>query len=83
LRSALVEEHNPLTLTCTEFIDSTDRFVAAAQRDGKAQESVRGLDLFLAALALSWVRGASLADESSAGQLRSIIRNGYRTSQRD
>jgi len=77
LRDAMLEEHNPLTTTCTGFIDSTDTFLAAAQRDGKARESLRGRDLFLAALTLSWIRGASLADRDSQRQLRALISDGW------
>jgi AcrR family transcriptional regulator len=78
LRSALVEDHNPLAVTCVGFIDGTDHFLEAAQRRGTAQRDVRGRELFLAALATSWVRGSSLADEGSADRLRRLIRDGYR-----
>ena len=78
LRSALVEEHNPLAVTCVGFIDGTDHFLEAAQRRGTARQDVRGRDLFLAALATSWVRGSSLADEGSADRLRLLMRDGYR-----
>ncbi|WP_122815996.1 TetR/AcrR family transcriptional regulator [Nocardioides pantholopis] len=77
LRSALVEEHNPLALTCVGFIDGTNHFLEAAQRNGTARKDVRGRDLFLAALATSWVRGSSLADEGSADRLRTLVRDGY------
>jgi AcrR family transcriptional regulator len=77
LRNALLEEHNPLASTCYGFIEYTDEFLAAAQHDGKASLSVRGRDLFLAALAFSWVRGASLADDSSLRHLHDLIADGY------
>lgn len=80
LRTAFAEEHNPLALTCTGFIDSTDHFLSAAQDDGRAHAWLRGRDLFLAALSLSWVRGASLADESSQTHLRALIAGGWQTS---
>ncbi len=79
LRSALAQEHNPLAMTCVGFIDGTDHFLEAAQRRGTARQDVRGRDLFLAALATSWVRGSSLADEGSAERLRLLMRNGYRS----
>ncbi|MGF9759067.1 TetR/AcrR family transcriptional regulator [Microvirga sp. 0TCS3.31] len=78
LRTAMVEEHNPLAVTCVGFIDGTDQFLSAAQRRGTARQDVRGRDLFLAALATSWVRGSSLADEGSADRLRVLMRDGYR-----
>ncbi|QSE85854.1 TetR/AcrR family transcriptional regulator [Rhodococcus koreensis] len=77
LRSAFLEEHNPLAVSCTGFIDLTGQFLGAAQRDGKAHSWLRARDLFLAALALSWVRGSSLADESSQQHLRALSRDGY------
>ncbi|NGP04957.1 TetR/AcrR family transcriptional regulator [Rhodococcus sp. 14C212] len=77
LRSAFLAEHNPLAVSCTGFIDLTGQFLAAAQRDGRAHSWIRARDLFLAALALSWVRGASLADETSHHHLRALIRDGY------
>lgn len=77
LRSAFAEEHNPLALTCTGFIDGTEHFLSAAQKDGRAHAWLRGRDLFLAALTLSWVRGASLADESSQSHLRELIAGGW------
>ncbi|WP_019143979.1 TetR/AcrR family transcriptional regulator [Aeromicrobium massiliense] len=78
LRSALAQEHNPLTLTCIGFIHGTDHFLRAAQQHGSARQDVRGRDLFLAVLATSWVRGASLADDEAAGRLRGLMRDGYR-----
>jgi len=80
LRSAFAEEHNPLALTCTGFIDGTEHFLAAAQRDGRAHTWLRGRDLFLGALTLSWVRGASLADASSQAHLRRLIAGGWEIS---
>ncbi|MDI9977219.1 TetR/AcrR family transcriptional regulator [Rhodococcus sp. IEGM 1307] len=77
LRSAFLEEHNPLAVSCTGFIELTGQFLGAAQRDGKAHSWLRARDLFLAALALSWVRGSSLADESSQQHLRALSRDGY------
>lgn len=77
LQSAFLQEHNPLAVTCVGFIELTDGFVAAAQRDGHAHEWLRGRDVFLAALAVSWARGSSLADDSSLHQLRLMLRSGY------
>jgi hypothetical protein len=52
------------------YVRITDEFLAAAQRDGGARPEVRGRVLFLASLAISWVRGAAMADESSRSGLR-------------
>lgn len=77
LRDAFLEEHNPLATTCVGFVESTDRLLRAAQKDGHARPGVRGRDLFLGALAVSWLRGASMADRSSPEHLRKLLRDGY------
>lgn len=77
VRNAFLEEHNPLATTCVGFIKSTDRLLRAAKRDGHARPEVRGRDLFLGALAVSWLRGASMADRPSRQQLRRLMRNGW------
>jgi hypothetical protein len=38
---------------------------------------VRGRDLFLAVLAISWVRGAAMADESSHPRLSALLHTGW------
>jgi AcrR family transcriptional regulator len=77
LRNAFLEEHNPLATTCVGFVKSTDRLLRAAQEDGHARPGVRGRDLFLGALAISWLRGASMADRLSRQHLRKLLRDGY------
>lgn len=79
LRMALTEDNSPLALTCQGFITTTDEFLSAAQRDGGARTEVRGRDLFLGVLAMSWVRGAAMADESSSPALSALLRTGWAT----
>jgi AcrR family transcriptional regulator len=79
LRNAFLEEHNPLATTCVGFVKSTDRLLRAAQKDGHARPGVRGRDLFLGALAISWLRGASMADRLSRRHLRELLKAGYST----
>ncbi|WP_424346826.1 TetR/AcrR family transcriptional regulator [Kocuria sp. CH-021] len=81
LRAALSEGSSPLAITCQGFITTTEEFLGAAQRAGTARPWVRGRDLFLAALAAAWVRGAAMADESSALAVREMIRSGWATPQ--
>ena len=64
-------------MTCQGFITTTDEFLRAAQADGRARSDVRARDLFLAALAASWVRGAAMADESSSDALSALARRGW------
>ncbi|GES36811.1 hypothetical protein RAJCM14343_2064 [Rhodococcus aetherivorans] len=40
---------------------------------------MRGKDLFLNVLAISWVREAALTDETSGGALEDIMRAGWAT----
>ena len=77
LRVALSEESSPLATTCEDFITATDGFLTAAQHDNRAQPWVRSRDLFLGVLATAWVRGATLADNSSATALRDVQRSGW------
>lgn len=79
LRAALSEGSSPLAITCQGFITTTEEFLGAAQREGTARSWVRGQDLFLAALATAWVRGAAMADEASAQAVREMIRSGWAT----
>jgi AcrR family transcriptional regulator len=77
LRAAMTAEASPLALTCQGYITTTDDFLSAAQREGTARPGVRGRDLFLAALATSWARGAAMADEDSAAAMTRLTRTGW------
>jgi AcrR family transcriptional regulator len=80
LRVATTTESSPLAITCQGYISTTDEFLLAAQQEGSARHEVRGRDLFLAALATSWVRDAAMADELSEQALNSLTKNGWATS---
>ena len=77
LRVALFEESSPLATTCENFITATEGFLVAAQRENRAQEWVRGRDLFLGVLATAWVSGAVLADDSSVTVLQAVNKSGW------
>lgn len=77
LRAAMSVEASPLGLTCQGYITTTDEFLTQAQSEGTARADVRGRDLFLAALATSWARGAAMADESSATAMADLTRAGW------
>lgn len=77
LRVATTTDHSPLALTCQGFITTTDEFLRTAQEEGSARTDIRALDLFLAALATSWVRGAAMADEASGAALSELTRSGW------
>ncbi|MFD4478299.1 TetR/AcrR family transcriptional regulator [Streptomyces sp. NPDC058471] len=72
------EPDNPLTLPCDILIATTDEYVKAAQRTGRARPSVTGFDLFLAACSMAWLMGTGGADEEALGRLRDLIESGYR-----
>lgn len=72
------EPDNPLTLPCDNLIASTEEYLRAAQLGGHARASVTGLDLFLAATSVAWIKGTGAADEESLGRLRALIESGYR-----
>ncbi|GAA2723904.1 TetR/AcrR family transcriptional regulator [Cellulomonas aerilata] len=77
LRIALSQQTSPLAITCEVLVESTGQFLAAAQRDGRAQPWVRDRELVLGVLAAAWVSGAALADENSSQGLRAILRAGW------
>ena len=77
LRVALDEQTSPLALTCQGFVTTTDEFLTAAQEAGGARPGMRGRDLFLGVLAVSWVGGAAMADESSTAALNALLRGGW------
>jgi AcrR family transcriptional regulator len=77
LRVALDEQTSPLALTCQGFVTTTDEFLTAAQEAGGARPGTRGRDLFLGVLAVSWVAGAAMADESSTAALNALMRAGW------
>jgi AcrR family transcriptional regulator len=79
LRQAISEGTSPLALTCEGFVSTTDEFLRAAQREGGARPEVRGRDLFLAVLAVSWVRSAAMADQASGAALDALLRTGWST----
>jgi len=80
LRAATTTSASPLATTCEGFVTTTAEFLTAAQRDGLARSDVRARDLFLAALATSWVGGAALADDATTTALSSLVRAGWATS---
>ncbi|GAA2136616.1 TetR/AcrR family transcriptional regulator [Glycomyces algeriensis] len=78
---AAAREHrpdNPLTLPCDLLITATDEYVQSAQRAGHVRTSVRGYDLFLAAVSVAWLKGTGAADAESLDRLRSLLHTGYR-----
>lgn len=79
LRAALDEDNSPLALTCEGFVTTTDEFLRAAQADGGARTDVRGRDVFLAVLAVGWVRGAAMADDRAHTALAALVRTGWAT----
>ena len=69
---------NPLTLPCDTVISATEEYVRAARRTGYVRASVKGYDLFLAAISVAWLKGAGAAEEESLDRVRALIAAGYR-----
>ncbi|MGY1969774.1 TetR/AcrR family transcriptional regulator [Nocardia gipuzkoensis] len=82
LRATMTTSASPLAVTCQGFITTTEEFLHAAQREGSARSEIRARDLFLAALATSWARGAAMADDASAAALAGLIRSGWESATR-
>ncbi|MET7702792.1 TetR/AcrR family transcriptional regulator [Streptomyces sp. NPDC005485] len=72
------EPDNPLTVPCDILITATDTYVRAAQLAGHVRASVKGYDLFLAAVSVAWIRGTGATDAESVDRLRALIASGYR-----
>lgn len=72
------EPDNPLTLPCDDLIATTDEYLRAAQHAGCARLSVKGYDLYLAAVSTAWISGTGATDGESLGRLRTLIESGYR-----
>jgi AcrR family transcriptional regulator len=83
LREALLDSGSALAPRCQEVIGATDRFLAAAIRDGHARPGVRGVDLYLGTLAVAWAAGADSADDSVESALREMLHRGWATSTGD
>jgi AcrR family transcriptional regulator len=79
LRAAIDEEASPLSSTCQGYITATDEFLHRAQDAGLARHDVRGRELFLLALAVSWAQGAAMADSTSATAMTGVLRSGWAT----
>lgn len=77
LRAALGDIPSPLTSTCEGYIVVTDAFLDRARAEGLARDDVRGRDLFLLALAVSWARGAAMADAASPASMTAVLRSGW------
>ncbi len=69
---------NPLTLPCDDLITTTDEYLQAARRAGHVRPSLKGYDLFLAAISVAWIKGTGAADEEALDRLRTLIESGYR-----
>ena len=79
LRAALGEERNPLALTCQGYVTDTDLFLSRAKQEGAARQDVRARDLFLAVLAIGWIRSAAMADHATPQALQSLVHLGWAT----
>jgi AcrR family transcriptional regulator len=80
LRAAMGEDTSPLASTCSGYITVTEEFLQRAQRAGTARRDVRGRDLFVMALAVSWARGSAMADTGSTSAMADILTTGWATS---
>ena len=79
LRAAWSRANSPLTLTCQNVIDTTDRILRAAQADGAARPGLTGRDIFLGSLAVAWAGGESASDASTRDALRVMLKRGWAT----
>lgn len=77
VREALSGGGSPLLAACQELIDTTERFLGAAQKDGHARPDVRGRDLYLGALGAAWASGTPSADGDTREAAPRLLRQGW------
>lgn len=78
LGRALMGADSALAISCDWLIGTTQRRLHAAQAAGQARSDLSARDLFLLALAASWVRRSAVADPCSLLAVRAVIRDGIR-----
>lgn len=76
LRAACRVE-SPLTPTCHAVIATTEKILNAAQAEGFARSMLSASDIFLAALAIAWASGTSVAGDETRRLLRDVLRRGW------
>jgi len=70
----------PLAITCHEIIETTNIFLADAQRLNIARPEVTGQDLFDATLMIAWLGARGSEHNQGLEAVRNLCRNGYRVS---
>lgn len=74
---AACQVDSALTPTCLQVIETTEAILQAAQNDGHARRTLRGRDIFLGALAVTWASGVNAADEGTRAVLRDVFKKGW------
>ncbi len=77
IRAALSDGGSPLMATCKQLIDTTERFLDAAQRSGHARADIRGRDLYVGALGAAWAAGMPSADGTTRESAPQLLRQGW------
>jgi AcrR family transcriptional regulator len=79
LRAAWSRTNSPLKSACHQVVDATEGFLRAAQESGLARPTLRGEDIFLAALAVAWATGESSSDSGTVNVIREMLKHGWAT----
>ena len=77
IRAALSDGGSPLMATCKQLIDTTERFLDAAQRSGHARADIRGRDLYVGALGAAWAAGMPSTDGTTRESAPQLLRQGW------
>lgn len=83
LRAAWSAPESALRPTCESLIETTWKFLRAAQGEGLAQPTLTGQDIFLGALAVAWASNRTTAQTRTRDILRSLLKNGWAMGQKD
>ncbi|WP_020108052.1 TetR/AcrR family transcriptional regulator [Nocardia sp. 348MFTsu5.1] len=76
LGKALAGDDSPLAVSCDWLISTTGTFLQRAQNSGYAQPDLTGRDLFLVALATTWIKRSAAADDVAVSTVKRIIGRG-------
>lgn len=83
LGRALLQADSALAISCDWLIGTTERRLQAAQAAGQARADLGARELFLLALAESWISRSAVADPARLRAVRAVIRDGLRAAPRD
>lgn len=75
---ALMGADSALAISCAWLVQTTARYLAAAQSAGGVRSDLTARDLFVLVLASSWASRSVVADKQSLASVRQVIQDGIK-----